>query len=57
MSELGDALELLPGAVGRITTLTGKLLEWVDEERSARALEALRERHPERGFAVVRRVR
>jgi hypothetical protein len=57
MSELGDALELLHGAVGRITTLTGKLLEWVDEERSARALEALRERHPERGFAVVRRVR
>jgi hypothetical protein len=54
MSELGDALELLHGATGQVTTLTGTLLEWVDEERSMRAVEAFRRRHPDSGIAVLR---
>ncbi len=40
MSELGDVLELLHGAARRVTTLTATLLDWHDEERALRAVEA-----------------
>jgi hypothetical protein len=40
MSELGDVLELLHGAAGRVTTLTATLLDWHDEQRALRAVEA-----------------
>ena len=52
MSELGDALELLHGAAGRVRALTATLLVWYDEERGMRAVEAARERHPRGGIAV-----
>jgi hypothetical protein len=42
MSELGDVLELLHGAAGRVRTLTATLLDWHDEERALRAVEAAR---------------
>jgi hypothetical protein len=37
VSELGDVLELLHDAAGRITTLSATLREWSDEERSRHA--------------------
>ena len=40
MSELGDVLELLHGAAGRVTTLSATLLDWHDEERALRAVQA-----------------
>jgi hypothetical protein len=56
MSELGDALELLHGAAGRVTMLTATLLVWYDEERGTRAVEAARQRHPRGAIAVSRHV-
>jgi outer membrane lipoprotein-sorting protein len=44
MSELGDVLELLHGAAGRVTTLMATLHVWYDEARGIRAAEAKWER-------------
>jgi outer membrane lipoprotein-sorting protein len=44
MSELGDVLELLHGATGRVATLTATLHVWYDEERGVRAAEAAQQR-------------
>lgn len=56
MSELGDALELLHGAAGRVRTLAATLLVWYDEERGMRAVEAAQQRHPRGAIAVYRHV-
>ena len=40
VSELGDVLELLHDAAGRITTVSATLWDWWDEEQSRRAAEA-----------------
>jgi hypothetical protein len=56
MSELGDALELLHGAAGRVTTLMATLLIWCDMERGMRAVETARQRHPRGAIAVSRDV-
>jgi hypothetical protein len=40
VSELGEVLELLHDAAGRVTTLSATLREWWDEQQSRRAMEA-----------------
>jgi hypothetical protein len=41
VSELGEVLELLHDAAGRVTTLSATLREWWDEQQSRRAMEAV----------------
>lgn len=53
MSELGDVLELLHGAAGRVRTLTATLLVWYDEERGMRAAEAAQQRAGDGPVAVL----
>jgi hypothetical protein len=53
MSELGDALELLHGAAGRVATLSATLLVWYDEERGMRAAQAAQQRAGDGSVAVL----
>jgi hypothetical protein len=53
MSELGDALELLHAAAGRVATLSATLLVWYDEERGMRAAEAAQQRAGDGSVAVL----
>jgi outer membrane lipoprotein-sorting protein len=53
MSDLGDALELLHGAAGRVKTLTATLLVWYDEQRGSNALEAAQQRADGDSVAVL----
>ena len=53
MSELGDVVELLHGAAGRVATLRATLLVWYDEERGVHAAEAARQRAGGGGVAVA----
>lgn len=53
MSELGDALELLHGAAGRVRTLSATLLLWYDEERGSHAVEAAQQRADGQRVAVL----
>jgi hypothetical protein len=53
MSELGDALELLHGAAGRVATLSATLLAWYDEERGMHAAEAAQQGAGDGSVAVL----